>query len=57
MDEFELHWREALDSAAHALGAISQAHELPAGELATRKRRLDRERAWASSVDWSRFAS
>jgi len=55
MDELEQHWREALASAAHALGAISLAHELPAGELALRRKRLDRERAWASAVDWSRF--
>jgi hypothetical protein len=57
MNGLERHWREALESAAHALGAISLAHELPAGELASRKQRLDRERAWASTVDWSRFGS
>jgi hypothetical protein len=55
MDELQQHWREALETAAHALGAISLAHELPAVELAIRKRQLDRERAWASTVDWSRF--
>jgi hypothetical protein len=55
MDGLEQHWRDALESAAHALGAISLAHELPAGELALRRKQLDRERAWASTVDWSRF--
>jgi hypothetical protein len=55
MDELEQHWREALESAGHALGAISLAHELPAGELSMRMKRLALERAWASSVDWSRF--
>jgi hypothetical protein len=55
MDGLEQHWRDALESAAHALGAISVAHELPAGELALRRKQLDRERAWASTVDWSRF--
>jgi hypothetical protein len=55
MDGLEQHWRDALESAAHALGAISLAHELPAGELVLRRKQLDRERAWASTVDWSRF--
>ena len=55
MDGLEQHWRDALESAVHALGAISVAHELPAGELALRRKRLDLERAWASAVDWSRF--
>jgi hypothetical protein len=55
MDGLKQHWREALERAAHALGAISVAHELPARELAVRKQALDQERAWASTVDWSRF--
>jgi hypothetical protein len=55
MDGLEQHWKDALASAVHALGAVSLAHDLPAGKVALRRKRLDRERAWASTVNWSRF--
>jgi hypothetical protein len=55
MTELQEYWTLSLEAAADALAAASGAHTLPPGEVAARRRRLDLERAWLATVDWSRF--
>jgi hypothetical protein len=55
MTELEQHWTRALEAATDALGAAAAAHSLPPTEVGARWRRLDLERAWLATVDWTRF--